>query len=145
MPKPSPARLDPAYYFWSTEIGTRFGDLDTVGHVNNVALANLFQEARFRFDLAHASKPRIEGARPVVVSITIDYMRETFHPEPVTICCGIGRVGASSWEVHQLAIQSGRAVAACTVTMVCLQDGKTRPVPPRWREGLEAVRVNSDG
>lgn len=139
MPKASPARLDAENYRFSVEIATRFGDLDQVGHVNNVSIANLFQEARFRFDRAYDCKPRIEGVNAVLVSITIDFIGETFHPAPVDIHCGIGRLGDRSWEIHQLATQAGRPVALCTATMVCFAEGRALPIPARWCEGLSAV------
>lgn len=141
MTRPLPARLDPSSYPYTVEIATRFGDLDTIGHVNNVAIASLFEEARFRFDQAHDCKPAVDGVKPAIVSLTLEFMRETFHPAPLQVSCGIAAIGRSSWQIHQLAMQQGQAVAISTATMVAFTDGRSLPIPESWRKGMGAVMM----
>jgi hypothetical protein len=52
MPRPDPTRLDPATYPVTVTIQTRFQDLDVLGHINNVAMAALFESGRVRFNQA---------------------------------------------------------------------------------------------
>ena len=50
MPKPQPHRLDPAIYPVSMTGNTRFQDMDVNGHLNNVAFASLFENARVQLN-----------------------------------------------------------------------------------------------
>jgi acyl-CoA thioester hydrolase len=52
MPRPDPTRLTPSAYPHSETIQTRFQDLDPLGHINNVAMAALFESGRVRFNQA---------------------------------------------------------------------------------------------
>ena len=45
-------RLDPAAYRLRLTIPTRYGDMDANAHLNNVAIARLFEESRVRFHYA---------------------------------------------------------------------------------------------
>ena len=45
-----PARLDAAIYPYAIEITTRLGDMDVNHHLNNVAYARYFEEARVTFN-----------------------------------------------------------------------------------------------
>ena len=145
MPKPSRHRLDPASYPFHVSVATRFGDLDPVGHVNNVSVARLFEEARFRFNLAHDCKPPIAGLGAVLVSIQIDFAGEIFHPADLQIYCGVDRIGRSSWDIHQLATQHGEAVAICGATLVCFGDRRAQPMPTSWRSGMSSVMMRARG
>src|SRR5690606_36006425 len=111
VPKPAAHRLKRETYPYAVPIQTRFGDQDVAGHVNNVAMARLFEEGRFRFDRDHAIKARLPGKTPVVVSIYIDFVGETFRPDDVLVASGIGRIGERSWEIHRAAFQRGEPVA----------------------------------
>jgi len=49
MARPDPALFDPARYPFGNSVTTRFADLDPNGHINNVAMAAVFEDARLRF------------------------------------------------------------------------------------------------
>lgn len=141
MPKPLPHRLDRSSYPFAVAVATRFGDLDPQGHVNNVSVARLFEEARFRFNMAHDCKPAVAGLSTVMVSVQLDFLGETLHPSDVEICCGISQIGASSWHIHQLGLQNGAPVAVCSTVFVCFGDKRAQPVPDVWRSGMTQVMM----
>jgi acyl-CoA thioester hydrolase len=139
MTRPAPWRLDPAAYPVSEEIGTRYQDLDTNGHLNNVAFAALFESARVRIN--RASRPwgdRPGNERTMVASVAIAYLREGSFPEPVTICSGIGRIGNSSWTIEQAMFQTGRCIATCDTVVVSRTDGEAKALRAEVRSELES-------
>jgi acyl-CoA thioester hydrolase len=139
MTRPAGWRLDPAAYPVSDEFGTRYQDLDPNGHLNNVAFAALFENARVRVN--RATRPwddRPTSERMLVASVTIAYLREGSFPEPVTICSGIGRIGNSSWTIEQAMFQADTCIATCDTVVVCRTDGEAKPLRAEVRAELES-------
>lgn len=139
MTRPAPWRLDPTAYPVADDFGTRYQDLDPNGHLNNVAFAALFENARVRIN--RATRPwdgRPANERTMVASVTIAYLREGSFPEPVTICSGIGRIGNSSWTIEQAMFQAGHCIATCDTVVVCRTDGEAKPLRAEVRTELES-------
>jgi acyl-CoA thioester hydrolase len=140
MGRPDPARLDPAHYPHTTTIQTRFQDLDVLGHINNVAMAALFESARVRFnrslDLAGWS-----GHRWLVARVEVNYLAEAYFPDDVAVATGIGEVGNRSWQILSAAFQRGACIATCDVVIVMSASGGLTTLPDDFRAGLEANRV----
>ena len=129
MAKPESWRLDSAAYPVILESDTRFQDLDVNGHLNNVAFAALFENARVQ--LHRKARPwgeRPENERTMVASVEINYLREGSFPAPVTIASGIGRVGNSSWTVIQAMFQKGLCIGTCDSVIVCRTDNEAKPL-----------------
>lgn len=129
MAKPESWRLDSAAYPVILESDTRFQDLDVNGHLNNVAFAALFENARVQ--LHRKARPwgeRPENERTMVASVEINYLREGSFPAPVTIASGIGRVGNSSWTVIQAMFQKGQCIGTCDSVIVCRTDNEAKPL-----------------
>jgi acyl-CoA thioester hydrolase len=138
MTRPAPWRLDPAAYPLSEEIGTRYQDLDTNGHLNNVAFAALFESARVKVN--RATRPqdaRPANERSMVASVAIAYLAEGSFPDPVTVTSGIGRVGNSSFTIEQAMFQRGRCIATCDTVVVVRTDDQCKPLRPELRASLE--------
>jgi acyl-CoA thioester hydrolase len=140
MARPDPARLDPAHYPHTTTIQTRFQDLDVLGHINNVAMAALFESARVRFnralDLAGWS-----GHRWLVARVEINYLAEGYFPDDVEVATGIGEIDNRSWQILSAAFQRGACIATCDVVIVMNASGGLTTLPDDFRGGLEANRV----
>jgi acyl-CoA thioester hydrolase len=129
MAKPEGWRLDLAAYPIILESDTRFQDMDINGHLNNVAFASLFENARVQ--LHRKARPwsdRPKNERTMVASVTINYLREGNFPAPVTIGSGIGHIGNSSWVVVQAMMQNGVCIATCDSVIVCRTDNRAKPL-----------------
>ncbi|MBK6706994.1 MAG: acyl-CoA thioesterase [Sphingomonadales bacterium] len=140
MAKPEGWRLDLAAYPVILECGTRFQDMDINGHLNNVAFASLFENARVQ--LHRNARPwgaRPENERTMVASVEINYLREGNFPAPVTIGSGIGRVGNSSWVVVQAMFQNGHCIATCDSVIVCRTDNEAKPLRAELVAELEEM------
>jgi acyl-CoA thioester hydrolase len=138
MPKPDPSLLDPERYPFSCEIATRFADLDLNRHLNNVALAEICEEARVRFHGASGFVAAISGggagSGAMVVSFAIEYLGQGYHPDPVTAHVAATRIGTSSYGLAILIRQNGRTVAHAQAAMVAVRDGRPSPIPESFRD-----------
>lgn len=142
MPRPAAWRLDPAAYSHTQTVQTRFGDMDVLGHLNNVAFAALFETARTKFN-RHAELwgRDFTGRRAVVAQVEINYLAEGSYPEDVEIATGIGRVGGRSWSILAAMFQNGRAIATCDAVIVMDPGEAGEGLPDRFKERLAAFRV----
>ncbi len=138
------SRRDPATYPHQLTLDTRFGDMDVNGHLNNVAIARLFEEARVRVNRGGMLAPAAGDARsPVVVArVAIDYLAEGEYPQSVSIGYGVARIGTSSFTAALAAFQEERCIALCDSVLVHRLPGAgPSPLPPALRERLEAYRL----
>ena len=144
MPRPEAWRLDPASYPHHDVIQTRFQDLDVLGHINNVAMAGLFESARVRFNRAMALSGW-HGHRWLVANITLNYLAEGHFPGDVDISTGISEIGTRSWQILAAAFQDGDCIATCDAVLVMSGGGGATALPEDFRAGLERHRVTRPG
>ena len=76
MPRPQAWQLNPASYPFSHRTETRFADMDVLGHINNVAMAGLFEHGRGMFNHAIEVQRRAPGQRWLIASVNLDYIAE---------------------------------------------------------------------
>ncbi|MBN8847549.1 MAG: acyl-CoA thioesterase [Sphingomonas sp.] len=143
MPRPAAWRLSPDTYPIREQVQTRYQDLDTNGHLNNVAFAALFETSRVRMNRALGMWDKVDGFRAVVARNEINYLTEGSFPDPVEIAIGIGRIGNRSWDMLAVMLQNGQPIATCdTVIVMTAPVGETLPLA--LRERLEELGVNED-
>ncbi|HWC79992.1 MAG TPA: acyl-CoA thioesterase [Pseudonocardiaceae bacterium] len=137
--RPDPARTERHHYPQWQEIATRFGDLDPLGHVNNVAVARLYEESRVRF--AQTISERTQGGleRVVLAALSLNFLGETVYPEPVEVGLGVVRVGRSSWQFAQALYQHGKCVGLADSTIVHAPLDGPSPLPGPVRAELEKL------
>ena len=142
--KPDPRRLEPTGYPFMTEIPTRFGDMDALRHLNNVALAQVYEEGRVRLHRSIAvDVAREKGARTVVVQVTLRYLAEGFYPAPLQVAGGISRIGGSSYEIAQALFQDGRCIGLCDTVIVYTRDRGSAPLPGAYRALLQPLLMSA--
>jgi len=142
MPRSESWQRDRTSYPFSTVTETRFQDLDPLGHINNVAMAALFENGRVRFNRNLGLERREPGDRWLIASVAIDYVAEAHFPDPVEVLSGIGRIGTSSWDIYSAAFQGGVCVATCITTLVVTSKTGAKPIsdPLRQRYGELMVK-----
>jgi acyl-CoA thioesterase FadM/gamma-glutamylcyclotransferase (GGCT)/AIG2-like uncharacterized protein YtfP len=145
--KPDPARLDPLIYPYKIDIQARFADIDPQWHLNNVRIAEFYQEARIsfnhslsqQFDLEHD-----EDRRVLVVRQSIDYLGEVQWPGTLTVAIGVSHVGGSSFSFGLAMFQSTRCVGVSdTVLVYANREGPAR-IPDRLREVLTGEMLRTE-
>ena len=135
MAKPDPALLDAARYPYHYTAATRFADMDPNMHINNVALLALLEDARVRFHTESGFRAAKEGLGTVVVSAAVDFLAQSYYPQPLEIGVGAFGIGRSSYQLLELVRQGDTTVAFARFTMVCTQDGKSAPLPEGFVQG----------
>ena len=128
----------------------RYGDCDVMGHVNNVAYARLFEEARIQFGMAlHETKSLHHFGRRdrlMIVACHLFYLRELNYPARVTMGVGVTKVGNSSYTLSVGMFNAdGDCVAANTSTLANGAEGKSAPISSELRERLEVYRMKLEG
>ena len=143
MSKPEPWQIYPVSYPFAHLTETRFADLDMLGHINNVAMAGLFEHGRGLFNHAMEVQRRAPGQRWLIVKVEINYIAESYFPAPVEIASGIGRIVTSSWDIASAAFQNGKCVATCITTIVLTDEKGPSPISANLRAEFERLRVKN--
>jgi acyl-CoA thioester hydrolase len=143
--KPDPYRLLSSAYPVTIEVATRYGDLDSLNHINNVSYAGLFEEARFRFNLFVRGHRTVEDFRDegrfVLVASNLSFLKEAFYPESVSIGVGVTRLGRTSYSLGCGMFQAGICVAVNDTTVVHTGEQDPIPLPEATRILLDGYRL----
>lgn len=133
-------RLALASYPFRVTIPTRYGDMDSNAHLNNVAIARLVEEARVRFHWRlRDTVPETSPGGVMIVHVAIDYLGEGAYPAEVEAGVAAASVGTSSYRLAIGLFQGGTAIALADSVMVNrAADGPgAAPVSPATRAALE--------
>ncbi|MET7770851.1 acyl-CoA thioesterase [Nocardia sp. NPDC005366] len=128
------------------EISLIFGDIDSVGHVNNVAIARFFEEGRV---LLHRRIGELRCAsaasRMVLVHVEIYYLAEVEYPGHVLLGAGLCRVGRTSIEHRAGLFQDGKPVAVSRSVDVNTAAGRVgaEPLGEQYRNAARRMIMPS--
>ena len=140
-----PERLRLASYPYATELVPRFGDMDVQGHLNNVALAGLYEEARVRFvSQLFQIHSRLDGQRPVLAEASIRYLAEGRYPGRLVAAAGLLRIGRTSYVIAQAMFQAGICIGTADIVIVWTEAGKPRPIPDELRAALAGALIAAE-
>ncbi|NJD30448.1 MAG: acyl-CoA thioesterase [Gammaproteobacteria bacterium] len=147
MTKVPPRRLDPAHYPLKVQILARYADVDPLWHINNVAIAQYYEEARVAAATAMLDGERIPtatGDRILIAHQSIDYLREASYPGSLEIGVGVLRIGNSSYTFGMGMFQDGQCVSVSDAVMVFADAGGPARIPDRYRARLEGWLLRDD-
>lgn len=130
---------DPAAYsHWATDT-VRFSDQDSVGHVNNVAIATYVETGRLWFAHHVVGPDKAPGERFILARLEVDYLAESSWPGEVRIGCRILRLGNKSYTVGNGVFKDGRCIALGRSVIAHQQDGRGAPIVGTMRAKLEEL------
>lgn len=142
-------RLDPARYAVRETLQTRYGDMDANRHLNNVAVAQLVEEARVRFH-RHLFGESESGAaldrRAIIIAhVAIDYLAEGRYGADVETGVAVVMVGRRSYRLGIGLFQDGAVMALAESVMVVREGGADAPsaIAGDMRARLEALGVRA--
>lgn len=146
MSNPHPAyRLELTRYPRQDEMETRFSDMDAYAHLNNGAIGRFYEHARAKMQIAIHQRTDLYRAnnahRFVLLETRMRFLHEGHFPEPVVAGTGIGRLGNSSYEVHQALFQNNRCIGLCETIMVHLLHSSPSPLEGKMRQRFEAMLI----
>ena len=145
MPSFDPARLVAENYVHEVSVETRFQDLDPLGHINNVALAGIFENGRVRFNrqLRGAHLAMQSGDRWLVAKVEINYLAEGHFPEPMMIRNAIGHIGNRSWQILSAAWQGDKIIGLCDAILVYQSASGAGAISDALRAELTGLRLKA--
>ena len=140
--KAAPERLLLETYPYRADLDPRFGDMDIQGHLNNVALAGLYEEARVRFvSTIFQIHDRPDGQRPVLAEARIRYLAEGRYPGRLTAACGMLHIGRTSYHIGQAMFQDRRCIGTADIVIVWTAAGRPVPIPEIFRAAMAGALV----
>lgn len=112
------------------EVALRWSDQDVNGHINNVRLLTLIEEARIRATQQWTNAtPGTNGPKRIVRAMNTSFTREVHYGSDTTIWVWIPRIGRTSIVFGQLLTQDNQPCVYSEATMVMV-DAKTGfPMP----------------
>jgi acyl-CoA thioester hydrolase len=134
-------RLDPHAYKVRRTLEPRYGDMDANAHLNNVAIARLFEETRVR-TLAglRAAPSRGDPSSMMIAHIGIDYLAEGSYPEPIEAGLAVSAIGRTSFRLALALFQRGATIALADCAMVNLgPDRRPATIDDDLRANLERL------
>src|SRR5215208_4239448 len=115
---------------FGAEVGVRHTDLDLQKCINNVALADIFEEARTQFSVSRKLKGAFDPHRRVIEALTIAFGQDGCYPGSVDVYVGVEAIADRSWTLRLVAAQNGQIIAANDCTFRLLNDeGQAVPLP----------------
>ena len=140
-----PLLMRPESYPHVRRLDTMFGDLDVQGHVNNVAIARLFEEARSSLHRAIRDVVPDALSGMVLARVEIDYVRELSYPGVVDIAIGVSRIGTKSYQQTAALFRDAECAALSVTTSVRVSPDRQRTVAltDAERATLEKFRIHT--
>lgn len=120
-----------SFTYWC-EDKIRFADLDTYGHLNNVAYATFAESGRVDF-LSEVIEGSLDGEGEgwVIAKLTINFLTSAYYPGNVKIGNVIRRIGNSSVICEQGLFTNGKCFGTCESVLVWADSKNevSRPMP----------------
>jgi len=138
--KIEPFRLDPERYPLKVRILARYADVDPLWHINNVAIAQYYEEARVSTTMMVMGGRRVvspEGDRILIAHQSIDYLREATYPGSLEVGIGVLHVGRSSFRYGMAMFQDGACVSVSEAVLVHADAQGPAALPEEYRRCLD--------
>jgi acyl-CoA thioester hydrolase len=126
---------------FTTTVSPRFGDVDGLGHINNVVLAGWFELARN--PLFRIFEPNLNLSHdhwPLIMARTeYDFMGQLFYQYDVELRTYVERVGTKSFTLYHEAWQQDRlcSVGRAVVVHFDFLKNQSTPIPENKKRILE--------
>jgi acyl-CoA thioester hydrolase len=133
--KPEPFRLQRSAYPFFRHVIARFSDMDAERHLNNVALASFYEDARVSF--LRAMSGDAPAYRFVIAHVGISYLAEAQYPGEYDVGVGVSRFGKTSFEMGCALFAGDTCVGVCDSIQVAIGETGPMPLPPVLRVALE--------
>ena len=99
-----------SFIHW-TPVTIRFSDQDSLGHVNNVAVAAFVEACRTRLIHPFLMRDKYPNLNYALVHVEIDYLAEFHYPGTVDIGGRLERIGSKSFSTRYGLFVENRCVA----------------------------------
>ena len=133
-------RLDISNYPIVAELSIRFGDMDYNGHVNNVAIYQLYDEARTQIneELYPKEKQLQSDLKVYITDVHLVLLGEAHYPGAVKVATGFLKIGNSAFTYGQAMFQNDHCIGLSEAVAVYAIELKPSPLPNDQRQWLGA-------
>lgn len=120
----------------------RWGEMDALGHMNNVAYLRYFEEVRIAWFETLPMEYRVGAEGPILGTITCKYLKPAVYPVEFEITSYTGNPGHSSFSMwHELYNANDPeerfAEAEAKLVWIDIGAGRSRPMPDWMREKIQ--------
>ncbi len=131
----------------SVTLPVMWGDMDALGHVNNVRYFQWFEQARIalfeQVRLVHTGAPTVG---PILATTRCDFLAPVTYPDQVVVSAWVERLGRTSFVLAYDVVraEAPEAPVARGDSVVVLFDyaqGAKVPVPDELRARLQALQA----
>ncbi|MGC4176010.1 acyl-CoA thioesterase [Demequina sp.] len=117
----------------TVSVPVRWGDLDAYGHVNNVAVLGLLEQARVQafWDPGAPVLPTLAAGTPVQVVVAdahVTYRKAIPYVQAVDIAVTVERIGGASFVIGYEILLEGDVAVKATTTLVLVDVATWRPI-----------------
>ena len=146
--RPHESRLRLDTYPVADVAQARYGDMDANGHLNNLALESLHENARATMN--HGLFPDIYDVaarrlRLVTSQNTVHFLAEAHWPAVIHTGAGVGRIGRTSFVASTGLFIEDSCIGVCDTVLVLLGDDGPVPLSEDYRAKLETVALGARG
>ena len=134
-------RTEAGRYPLKVRILARYADVDPLWHINNVAIAQYYEEARVNASMRMMDGQRVptgDGERILIAHQSIDYLREASYPGTLEIGVGVLRIGHSSYTYGMAMFQDSACVSVSDAVLVYADASGPARLPDEYRRRLES-------
>lgn len=116
----------------------RFADIDSFGHVNNLAQQAYFDLGKMELFERVLNAAGGGSVSAMLVSINTDFLQQIRMGDAVEVVTRVESIGNKSITVCQSIMRGGEECARCRSVMVAFDksSGQTVVVPDGWREAV---------
>lgn len=124
-----------------------WGEMDALGHVNNVRYFTWFETARIAY-FTRIGLLELSPLGPILKSTECEFRRPLQYPAEIISRARVSRIGNSSFTM-EYEISETRdptepcAVGAGVIVLIDYTTGRPTPLPPVLRASIEALEGNS--
>ncbi len=112
------------YFSTSIQLRIDWSDMDSFGHINNLAILRYAQSARVHFmeELGLMQSHAQTGIGPVLASTNCQFRKQLFYPGQVTVHTRIDRLNNTSFHVRHQILDDAREVVAESLDVLVMFD-----------------------
>ncbi|HWQ10824.1 MAG TPA: acyl-CoA thioesterase [Holophaga sp.] len=127
------------------EIRIDWSELDSIGHVNHLAIMKYVQAARVNYLERIGMMPFCAasgGIGPIMASTSCQFKKELHYPGQVVVMSKAGHLKNTSFQMKHVILNERQEVAAEAHDVIVMFDFKKRaklPIPEQYRRKIEAL------
>jgi len=119
-------------------IPVRWGDMDALGHVNNVKFFTFDESVRIAYfdELARADRSFMKTHGMILAHIGADFIAQLHYPATLEVGIRVAKIGRSSLNTVAAMFSEGKLIAVTKGVIVWFDyaNQKTMPIPEHVRE-----------